>query len=189
LGLRQLLAIVIDSDISKRVEPQFDSLRHLGALSLAVEAERLLASVGPEGLKKTNCTLCWLSSPYSRAFGAAVLVWSLVSVAVAWRNAVLRPDPVTALDTEFRTLASVLPPLGEVGFLRYDVDDDRADRVMAYYVAQYTLAPRLVLKRTDLEFLIVAADAVRPGIDERLAGFVPIASSREGYLVYRRRGK
>jgi hypothetical protein len=95
-------------------------------------------------------------------------------------------DPVTALEAEFRTLAPALPPSGGVGFLRYDVDDDRADRMMVYYVAQYTLAPRLVLKRTDLEFLIVARDALRDGIDERLAGFAPIASSREGYRVYQR---
>ena len=38
-------------------------------------------------------------------------------------------DPVTALEAEFRTLAHALPPSGAVGFLRYDVDDDRADHV------------------------------------------------------------
>ena len=58
---------------------------------------------------------------------------------------------------------------------------------MTYYVAQYTLAPRVVENRTDLEFVIVAPDAVRPGVDGRLAGFMPIATSKEGYSVYQRR--
>ena len=98
-------------------------------------------------------------------------------------------DPVAALEAEFRSLAHALPPSGPVGFLRYDIDDDRADRVMAYYVAQYTLAPRLVEKRTDLEFLIVAPDALRAGVDDRLAGFVPIATSKEGHRVYQRRAQ
>jgi len=125
-----------------------------------------------------------------RAVSAVVLVWASVSVAAAWRNAVVRrSDPVTALEAEFRTLAPALPPSGAVGFLTYAVDDDRADHVMVYYVAQYALAPRLVVKRTDLEFLIVARDALRPGIDERLVDFVPVASSQEGHRVYQRRTK
>jgi hypothetical protein len=106
----------------------------------------------------------------------------------AGRNALMRgADPVTALEAEFRSLSHALPPSGPVGFLRYEIDDDRADRVMTYYVAQYTLAPHVVEKRTDLEFVIVAPDAVRAGVDDRLAGFMPIATSREGYSVYQRR--
>jgi hypothetical protein len=67
-------------------------------------------------------------------------------------------DPVTVLEAEFRTLAPFLSPLGVVGFLRYDGDDDRGDRIQVYYVTQYTLAPQLIEKRTDVEFLIVARD-------------------------------
>jgi hypothetical protein len=96
-------------------------------------------------------------------------------------------NPVTALEAEFRALAHALPPSGAVGFLTYAVDDDRTDHVMVYYVAQYALAPRLVVKRTDLEFLIVARDALRPGIDERLVDFVPVATSKDGHRVYQRR--
>jgi len=126
----------------------------------------------------------------TRAVSAVVLVWALVAVAAAWRYAAMRAsNPVTALEAEFRTLAPALPPSGAVGFLTYAVDDDRADHVMVYYVAQYALAPRLVVKRTDLEFLIVARDAVRPGIDERLVDFVPVISSKEGHRVYQRRTK
>ena len=131
-----------------------------------------------------------MRSSLTRVASAVVLVWGLVSATVAWRGAAMRAaDPVTALEEEFRTLAPVLPPSGAVGFLKYDVDDDRPDHVMVFYVAQYALAPRLVLKRTDLDFLIVPSDALRPGVDERLDDFVPVAGSREGYRVYRRRVK
>ena len=117
-----------------------------------------------------------------------VVVWAFVCVIAASRNAIMRgTDPVAALETQFRALSHALPPSGPVGFLRYDADDDRADRVMTYYVAQYTLVPHVVEKRTDLEFVIVAPDAVRPGVDDRLAGFTPIATSKEGYSVYQRR--
>ncbi len=60
---------------------------------------------------------------------------------------------------------------------------------MVYYVAQYTLAPRLVEKRTDLEFLIVARDAMRPGVDERIVGFEPVASVTGGPSRLQRRVK
>jgi hypothetical protein len=96
---------------------------------------------------------------------------------------------VTALEAEFRSWERILPPSGAVGFLEYAIADDRADRVMVYYVAQYALAPRLVEKRTDLEFLIVARDALRAGEDQRLAGFVPVASTREGHRLYQRRAQ
>ena len=126
----------------------------------------------------------------ARAVSLVVVVWALVSVIAAGRNAFMRgADPVADLESEFRSLAHALPPAGRVGFLRYETDDERADRVMTYYVAQYTLAPHVVEKRTDLEFVIVAPDAVRAGVDDRLAGFMPIATSKEGYSVYQRRAQ
>jgi hypothetical protein len=126
----------------------------------------------------------------TRAAAVVVLAWALLSATAAWRNAAGRgSDTVTALEAEFRSLGRVLPPSGAVGFLEYAVDGDRADRVMVYYVAQYALAPRLVEKRTDREFLIVARDALRAGDDQRIAGFVPVASTREGHRLYQRRAQ
>jgi hypothetical protein len=119
-----------------------------------------------------------------------VLVWALVSAGASWRQAAMRrANPVTALEAQFRALAPALPPSGAVGFLTYDEDDDRADHLVVYYVAQYTLAPRLIQKRTDLEFLIVARDAMRPDDDDRLDDFVIVASSSQGHRVYQRRVK
>ena len=127
-------------------------------------------------------------SSLMRAVSAVVREWSQRTVPAA-RGAAPTPAPAPGsnLETEFRTLARSLPSSGPVGFLPYAVDDDRADRVMTYYVAQYALAPRVVERRTDLEFVIVARDALRPGVDERLAGFVPIASSHDGHRLYQRR--
>jgi hypothetical protein len=124
----------------------------------------------------------------SRAAAVIVLAGSLASAVAAWRGAAARPpDPVGALEAEFRALARVLPPTGAVGFLKYYEDDGRADHIRVYYVAQYALAPRLVVKRTDPAFLIVAPGASRPGGDERLQGFHLIVSSNEGYHLYQRR--
>ena len=130
----------------------------------------------------------WNAMRTTRLLTALVVVWALLSAISALRDAATRAaNPVTALESEFNVLAGALPPSGSVGFLRYDVDDDSAEHVMVYYVAQYSLAPRLIEKRTDREFLVVARDAMRPGVDDRLTGFEPVASSKAGYRIYRRR--
>ncbi len=123
----------------------------------------------------------------TRVVTALVLLWALFSVAAALRNAVMRqPYQVTSLEAEFRTFARELPPAAVIGFLEYGVDDASSDHVMVYYAAQYALVPRVIVKRTDLEFLIVARDALRPGGDERLSGFEVVASTRQGHRLYRR---
>ena len=117
-----------------------------------------------------------------------MLLWAVVSAAATLRTAAMQTtNPVTSLEAQFRALAPALPPSGTIGFLEYGVDDARADHVMVYYAAQYALAPRLVEKRTDLEFLVVARDALRPGVDERLSDFELVTSSSEGHRLYRRR--
>lgn len=126
-------------------------------------------------------------SSLMRVAATVVLLWALFSVAAALRNAVMRqPYQVASLESEFRALARQLPPTAVIGFLEYGVDDASSDNVMVYYVAQYALVPRVVVKRTDLDFLIVARDALRPGRDERLSGFELVASSRQGHRLYRR---
>ena len=131
-----------------------------------------------------------LRSLLSRAAAVIVLAGSLASAVAAWRDAAARPlDSVGALEAEFRSLAHVMPPAGVVGFLKYYEEDGRADHLLVYYVAQYALAPRLVVKRTDPEFLIVAPGALSPGRDNRLRNFLPIASSINGYRVYQRRSR
>ena len=126
----------------------------------------------------------------TRVAAAVVLLWALYSVVAVLRDAVMRqPYQVPSLEAEFRSLARELPAAAVIGFLEYGVDDASADHLMVYYVAQYALVPRVLEKRTDLEFLIVARDALRPGQDERLSGFELMASSRQGHRLYRRSGR
>jgi hypothetical protein len=131
-----------------------------------------------------------LRSLLSRAAAVIVLAGSLASAVAAWRSASERPpDAVGPLDAEFRSLAHLMPPEGIVGFLQYHEDDGRADHLQVYYVAQYALAPRRIVKRLDTEFLIVAPEALRPGRDDRLRDFQPIAKSINGYRLYQRRSR
>jgi len=125
-----------------------------------------------------------------RVLGAIVLVWALASAATVWRAAAVRgPNRVTELEAEFRTLAAQVPASGTVGYLEPDEHADSPDNILEYYVAQYTFAPRLVVRRTDREFLIVPRNALRPGDDERLAGFEPVAGSTSGHRLYHRRAR
>lgn len=125
----------------------------------------------------------------TRVAAAIVLLWSLFSVAAGLRSAVMRqPYQVPSLEAEFRALARELPPAAVVGFLEYDIDDASSEHVMVYYVAQYALVPRVLEKRADLEFLIVARDALRAGHDARLSGFELVTSSRQGHRLYRKSG-
>jgi hypothetical protein len=122
-----------------------------------------------------------------QALGAAVLAWALLSTASTWRTQAARGvDRVGALDAEFSALARQTPGDGPVGFLRHADDPDSADHILVYYVAQYAYAPRQVVRDTGPLFLIVPNDAARPGVDERLAGFVPVAALTSGHRLYRR---
>jgi hypothetical protein len=133
-------------------------------------------------------TLQIMRSAFMPAASALVFMWAVASAVVVWHKAVVQDrDPIAALDAEFQALAEVLPPSEAVGFLKYHEGDDHIDHLLVHTIAQYALAPRLVLKRNDLEFLIVAPDAARSGGDDRLADFVLVAASPEGYRVYRRR--
>lgn len=125
-----------------------------------------------------------------RALGAAVLVWALASAATTWRAAAMRgPDRVTALEAEFSRLSRLVPSAGTIGYLEPYQHADSTDSILEYYVAQYAFAPRLVVRRTDQEFLIVAPDAARPGRDDRLVDFVPVAGLGSGHRLYQRRAR
>jgi hypothetical protein len=96
---------------------------------------------------------------------------------------------LTTLDAEFSVLARATPTGGSVGFLDYHEQPDSDDHVQVYYVAQYAFAPRLLLRGTRAEFLIVAEGAARPGSDPRLAGFSPLAGTPGGHRLYRRQDR
>ena len=57
--LSQLFPLVINRDISKRIETQLNSLRHLGAWSLEVEGAAVtgLSGIGRFREQRSNCSL------------------------------------------------------------------------------------------------------------------------------------
>jgi hypothetical protein len=121
--------------------------------------------------------------------GLAVLAvtWAVIAAAGAVRGARAQPpDPIERLEAEFTQLAKDLPPSGEVGYLERYVDAGADDAVRAHYAAQYALAPRVVLSRVGLEFMIVAEGTTHPGRDPRLDGYFLVSATPEGHRVYRR---
>lgn len=118
---------------------------------------------------------------------AVIPLWAVASGLVALTLVAERgPDPIVDLEAEFSTLALVTPGSSPVGFLDHYGSPDALEHVRAYYVAQYAFAPRLVLRQTDLEFIVVLPEAVRPGRDDRLGGFERASGSPDGPWLYRR---
>jgi len=114
-------------------------------------------------------------------------VWCMAAAAHGLRVAAAREaDPVKALDEEFRAVAAALPPRGAIGYL--DLYDERgsAASLRMRHVAQYALAPRVIVFKVGPEFLIVPRGAVASDRDPRLDGFHPIATFRSGHRVFRR---
>jgi hypothetical protein len=118
---------------------------------------------------------------------AAIPLWAVASGMVALALGAERgPDPIIDLEAECATLALVTPGSGPVGFLDHHGSPDALEHVRAYYVVQYAFAPRLVLRQTDLEFIVVLPEALRPGGDDRLDGFERVTGSPDGPRLYRR---
>jgi hypothetical protein len=122
-----------------------------------------------------------------QALAVLVGAWALAASTAGMRAAWTQPvDPMQRLEAEFAPLASSLPPVGEVGYLERYEHAGAEDAVRVRYAAQYALAPRVVASRVGPEFIIVAADAERPGGDSRLVGYFLVSSSPAGHRVFRR---
>jgi hypothetical protein len=127
----------------------------------------------------------WLT----RAIVVVVLAWSVVAAVSAFRAMRTRPpDPwaIVTLQREFLAFVPDLPPSGRISYLEPATDPDSPANVRTFYAAQYALAPRVIERGLDHEFLIVAERAERAGGDPRLMGFVLAASAPGGHRLYRR---
>ena len=113
------------------------------------------------------------------------MAWCLVAAFSAFQFS-RAPDPTDDLDAEFSALAEHLPPRGLVGFLDRYADGGTDDAARTWFVAQYALAPRVVVSRVGPEFLIVASGAAKPGGDPRLDGYIHIETVAGGHRLYRR---
>ena len=89
-------------------------------------------------------------------------------------------DPIDQLDRQFQSLTSWLPARGTVGYL----PPLAGEAYGGFYVAEYALAPRIVVPGTDSEFVIVPAEAV-PGAHRTSTASISEDPRLEGFLLYR----
>jgi hypothetical protein len=110
-------------------------------------------------------------------------VLALAYSAAAVRSPVENDTTIQALEAELRELARALPPRGRVGYLEHPTRRADADFVRTYYVAQYTLAPRVLVPNIGPSFVIVIRDHAAPG-DLRLNGLRLFAEVPGGHRVF-----
>jgi hypothetical protein len=117
---------------------------------------------------------------------AGLLIWCLVAAFSTLRYAESPSHPVADLDAEFRSLVEHLPSRGVIGFLDPHEDATEIDGGLTWFIAQYALAPRVVVSRVGPEFVIVARGTARPGGDSRLDGYAHVTSVDGDHRLYRR---
>jgi len=125
----------------------------------------------------------------------AVRVAALVTVMFsAWQGLTAQPpvrdatpDQISQMRAAYRQLTTYLPASGEIGFLM--TTDNQTFNSANYYVAQYALAPRVVVLPigSHVRFVITGVNAP-PGIDRMpvLEGFELVGLRDMGVRVFRR---
>jgi len=98
-------------------------------------------------------------------------------------------EPIGTYDRSFRAIAPFVPRQGVIGYLD-PADWSGPDTVRAFYLAEYALAPRIVVFGTAPEFLIVVPEtgvrAETADLDPRLTGFALVRQFEDGLLLFRR---
>jgi hypothetical protein len=98
-------------------------------------------------------------------------------------------DPLSGYDRWFGAMITHLPATGRVGYLP-PADWPAIEGVRDFYLAQYALAPRILVTGTDPSFVIVTPGtgvrADTAATDPRLAGFTLVGRFEEGLLLFRR---
>lgn len=92
---------------------------------------------------------------------------------------------VGALEADLRRLARVLPRDGRIGYLEHSTSPHDPPSVRTFYVAQYALAPRVLVRNLEPEFLIVLRDHAEQN-DPRLSGFRIFRYVPGGHRVFQR---
>jgi hypothetical protein len=102
-------------------------------------------------------------------------------------------DLVTREAGRYEALISSLPVRGFVGYLPQD-DSASVDAERRFFLAEYTLTPRVVVMGTGPEFVVVVPEASAKGgeshgaasSDARLADFVLFERFDNGLRIFRR---
>lgn len=104
----------------------------------------------------------------------------------------VQPDAVTEDGRRYDALALWLPARGTIGYLP-PPDWPGDDAARRFYLAQYALAPRVVVMSTAPEFVIVTPEASAgpdarnsAATDPRLPDHVAYSHSSNGLRVFRR---
>ena len=91
---------------------------------------------------------------------------------------------VAAVDASLTPLARYLPPRGRVGYTRPGFSWARAEDMGTFFMAQYALAPRVLVHGVVDDWMIaVPREGVEP---EALQGYVLIQVFDTGIRLYRR---
>ena len=106
----------------------------------------------------------------------------LFSAATAW-SPVENDRTIGALDAELQTLGRVLPRAGPIAYLEHSTRSADADVIQTFYVAQYALAPRVLVRNMKPPFLIVIRDHAAQN-DPRLNGYRLFDSVPAGHRVF-----
>jgi hypothetical protein len=114
---------------------------------------------------------------------AACAVLALAYSGAAVLSPVDNDRTIPALEAELRPLARVLPRSGRIGYLEHSTRRADADVGRTFYVAQYTLAPRVLVPNLEPRFVIVIRDHAAPG-DPRLNGHRLFAEVPGGHRVF-----
>jgi hypothetical protein len=104
----------------------------------------------------------------------------------------VQPDAITQDEQRVETLALWLPAQGTIGYLQ-PLDWPSADAQRRFYVAEYALAPRVIVMSTAPEFVIATPEAFAgpdalhsTSTDPRLADHVVYRQSGNGLRIFRR---
>jgi hypothetical protein len=106
----------------------------------------------------------------------------LFSGATAW-SPVENDRTIGPLDSELQTLAPILPRAGTIAYLEHSTRPADADVVQTFYVAQYALAPRVLVRNMKPPFLIVLRDHAAQD-DPRLNGYRLFDGVPGGHRVF-----
>jgi hypothetical protein len=109
----------------------------------------------------------------------------VVTAISLWRAPLPGHDVVRQLDREFRQLLPHLPRTGVVGYLEPPAGSDVVDEQRSFYAAQFSLAPLVIVRRLEPEFVIVPRGHAGRD-DPRLAGLFLYGTTSTGHRVYRR---
>lgn len=96
-------------------------------------------------------------------------------------------DPISRFEKRFEKIKPLLPSHGVVGYLG-DERDDEHESGRSFYLTQYALAPTIVLRTTNADFVVVnLRDDAESAVPAAMDGWVLLRDCFNGVRLYRRK--